>query len=282
MAGEMPSSYAFRPSDRINQQGIWATYFGVWEDKTVPCVRRTLDVFAALFISRGSGWFESSGLARREKVESGSLIWLFPGVMHTYAPDSSGWSEHWVTFDGPGAKRHLRQGLISPATGPQHFDDPGPLRMVFAQLRQACDQPYDLDGLLASSLVSLLVLASHQRSLETAQKARPRQGDADLEQRMTGLIGSGARMSRAAAASGLSESTFRRRVQTVTGDTPKRFAVRERLRSARELLLSTDLPVSDIAVRVGVEDPFYFSRFFRRHEGLSPTAFRQLFGGIQT
>lgn len=47
-----------------------------------------------------------------------------------------------------------------------------------------------------------------------------------------------------------------------------------RLTRAKRLLQETDLPVIDIAAAVGLEDQSYFSRFFRKHTGMTPTQFR--------
>lgn len=43
---------------------------------------------------------------------------------------------------------------------------------------------------------------------------------------------------------------------------------------AKRLLLYTDLTAAQIGHRLGFDDPSYFSRFFRRETGASPTAFR--------
>jgi AraC-like DNA-binding protein len=47
-----------------------------------------------------------------------------------------------------------------------------------------------------------------------------------------------------------------------------------RLERARDLLLTTDLPVTTIAFDVGFRDSNYFSRVFTRAQGVSPRAFR--------
>jgi AraC family transcriptional regulator, transcriptional activator of pobA len=43
---------------------------------------------------------------------------------------------------------------------------------------------------------------------------------------------------------------------------------------ARTLLADTDLPIAEIAGRVGIGDPGYFSRLFGRTHGASPRAWR--------
>ena len=48
-----------------------------------------------------------------------------------------------------------------------------------------------------------------------------------------------------------------------------------RMARARQLLDRTAAPVAEIAREVGYEDPFYFSRRFQRHHGMSPTQFRR-------
>ncbi|MDI4648322.1 response regulator transcription factor [Cohnella hashimotonis] len=47
-----------------------------------------------------------------------------------------------------------------------------------------------------------------------------------------------------------------------------------RLTAAKELLVGTDLPIRDIAGRVGFEDDKYFSRLFRDRTGLLPSEYR--------
>ena len=50
---------------------------------------------------------------------------------------------------------------------------------------------------------------------------------------------------------------------------------RRRLREARRLLLTTTLPVKEVARRCGYEDPLYFSRVFHQHTGQPPLACRE-------
>jgi AraC-like DNA-binding protein len=63
-------------------------------------------------------------------------------------------------------------------------------------------------------------------------------------------------------------------VRRRTGRTVQEWIIERRMAEARTLLEQTDLPVSEIARRVGVFDPGYFSRLFSRVHGLSPRNWR--------
>ncbi|MHC4886239.1 MAG: AraC family transcriptional regulator [Planctomycetota bacterium] len=56
---------------------------------------------------------------------------------------------------------------------------------------------------------------------------------------------------------------------------PVEYINRRRVEQARRLLSTTRMPVARVAVSVGLDDPFYFSRLFKRHTGLSPLAYRK-------
>jgi AraC-like DNA-binding protein len=58
------------------------------------------------------------------------------------------------------------------------------------------------------------------------------------------------------------------------GVSAKAYLVERQLREARELLLSTTLPISEIGKFVGLPDPYHFSKLFRRCIGLAPREFR--------
>lgn len=79
---------------------------------------------------------------------------------------------------------------------------------------------------------------------------------------------------RLAKASGYSEEHFIRAFRAAFGITPKHYAQTLLMRRACGLLQGTDLPVREIAVRLGFEDASFFSRAFRRAVGVSPAPFR--------
>ncbi len=76
---------------------------------------------------------------------------------------------------------------------------------------------------------------------------------------------------------GLSPSHFAALFRRATGSGVIEYVKRLRMSRARELLVTTIVPVRDIADAVGYDDPFYFSRQFRGVHGCSPTTYRQNF-----
>lgn len=63
-------------------------------------------------------------------------------------------------------------------------------------------------------------------------------------------------------------------VRRRTGRTVQQWIIERRMTQARGLLSETDLPVAEVARRVGINDPGYFTRLFRRTHGTSPRQWR--------
>ena len=74
---------------------------------------------------------------------------------------------------------------------------------------------------------------------------------------------------------GVSRETFSRRFAAVCGMPPKVFLSRMLLDRAAELLLRSDKRIGEIAGELGFTSEYYFSRFFRKHIGVPPLAFRR-------
>ncbi len=72
----------------------------------------------------------------------------------------------------------------------------------------------------------------------------------------------------------LSNSRYVALFREQNGISPMGYIVGLRIRTACELLQGTDMTVKQIAYQVGYEDPFFFSKLFKKHTGVSPSAYR--------
>jgi AraC family transcriptional regulator len=77
-----------------------------------------------------------------------------------------------------------------------------------------------------------------------------------------------------AAAANLSPYHFSRLFKATTGLSPHQFVIEERTTRARDLLVSTDLPLHEIAMQVGFADQSHLGRHFRRRYGETPARLR--------
>ena len=66
--------------------------------------------------------------------------------------------------------------------------------------------------------------------------------------------------------------------KTSIGKTASELINEHIILEAKRYLLATTNQIKDIADQLGYEDPSYFIRFFRKHSGYSPEAFRHKFG----
>jgi len=78
-----------------------------------------------------------------------------------------------------------------------------------------------------------------------------------------------------AAVARRSSAYFCRAFKRTFGETPHAFVVGRRLCRARELMLTSDAAMSEIAVTCGFTDQAHLCKLFRLHYGQSPAAWRR-------
>jgi len=74
-----------------------------------PQTGRILNEYQLVYITKGSGYFSSQS-CKLQKIQSGTMILLFPGEWHSYYPDrDTGWDEYWVGFRGVHIDRRVEK-----------------------------------------------------------------------------------------------------------------------------------------------------------------------------
>ncbi|WP_244601270.1 MULTISPECIES: helix-turn-helix domain-containing protein [Rhodopseudomonas] len=73
----------------------------------------------------------------------------------------------------------------------------------------------------------------------------------------------------------LSPSHFARGFRQSLGVAPRNFLLERRVARAKDLIQSTDLPLSEVALACGLSDQAHLSRIFRRFTGTTPNAWRR-------
>lgn len=74
----------------------------------------------------------------------------------------------------------------------------------------------------------------------------------------------------------MSKATFFRVFKREFGLTPVEYIVRERLAEAKRLLRQPLITVADVCMRAGFNNLSYFQALFKKHEGMTPGAYKKL------
>lgn len=87
-------------------------------------------------------------------------------------------------------------------------------------------------------------------------------------------LGDTLRVAELAASVGLCESHFGRAFKSSFGMTPYSYIISRRLALAKALMITTNLPLSEIALAVGLYDQPHFCNLFRQAFGATPRRWR--------
>lgn len=234
-------------------------------DSFLRCPPRRFEFYSLSHLIEGRG---------RLRLREGSEIDLYPGDLIVISPGTvnryGGYAgkpyiEDSIRFTGPVADRLLRTGVI--ADGVYRF---GSVRKLLPIAELAADPSRDAQINANLALQKLLV--------ELYNDARQNCASSPVDE-LVELIKSRPehwwQVEELAEVASLSTDQLRRNFKRQTGMLPKRYVEELKLRLAAELLISTPLPVGEIATRFGYRDPYHFSRRFKLFTGASPEKYRR-------
>jgi AraC-like DNA-binding protein len=237
---------------------------------------RVLQFYQIIFISEGAGVFESEQTREARAVDSGTLLILFPGVWHRYAPDSAvGWAEHWIECQGPIFDEAVRSGIVQPTQPILHTGLEPDLLRCFERCHALAAR-----GALANQHL-LSTMGAHLLSVIGYLQSAPRfdRRIDELIERAHALIALRCqeRLSLPAIAVelGVSYSHLRQTFTEKIGLSPKQYHCQVRLQKAQELLASTTRSVQEVAEILGFHSAFQLSKQFKEHFGQAPQHWRK-------
>ena len=242
---------------------------------------RTLQEYQLVYITRGRGTFETheTGSVR---VEAGQVFFLFPGVWHRFRPvKTQGWDENWIGFHGEVAERIMGE-FFSPkkAVIRVGFDQEllSVIRSIPVLMEQAPPGYQQLMAARTSEAIALVLsCAMSVHKVDRAVNRKVQQARYYLLEHSAEEVD----MEALALQLGLSYSRFRSIFKKHTGTAPHQYQLNIRMNKARDLLLHSDLPVSEISDRLGFSSAYYFSRLYKKRHGCSPTAQRAHTGKLK-
>lgn len=217
--------------------------------------------FQLIFVSSGKVIFE------KHELHAGDYLILTPNKpqRYTYTPSETS-AYYWIHFTGYEAytilnKNNIIDG-INKANG-HKFETDNLFRLINDSLTLSNSEISSYTNSLFYSLLLLLSLPSINNTpfLKAVRLIE------DLSNKIT--------IKQLAKTYNMTEEHFIRSFKKVYGKTPQNYKINYQLSQAKNLLLDTELSALNISEICGFNDYYYFSRLFKKYEGVSPLNFRK-------
>lgn len=220
---------------------------------------------------------DKDGSLQTHRVHAGQGFLIYPDQVNTYVADAkSPWEYVWIEFDGLRVKENLDITDLS-WREPVYQAKSDKMREEMVQEMHYIVQHWNSPVLHTVGHLYLF-FDYFTRSAESACQSLNRRVRDDYVRIAVDHIEKhfheSLRVEDLATLCGINRSYFGKLFHEAVGKSPRAFLMDYRMMQAARLLRTTDLPVSEIARRVGYDNPLHFSRAFKKVEGLSPSDWR--------
>ena len=241
---------------------------------------RVLPEFQIIYIIRGEGFFKSKAVGKKQ-IKEGTILLLFPGVWHTYAPNfNTGWKEYWICFNGTQPQKFRQHKILSPANPVLEIGFNETLLQLYHQILELLNEEKIGYKEIIASLTYQIVAQVH------CAERRRQFGSKEIERiiqkakiYLTENIDKHVELEQLASELNVGYSWFRRMFRHYTGLSPCQYFLQLKLIKAKELLRETSLSIKQISVITGFESQYYFSKYFKKKIGISPSQWRRFSRG---
>ncbi|MDI3476870.1 MAG: AraC family transcriptional regulator, transcriptional activator for feuABC-ybbA operon [Thermoanaerobacterium sp.] len=246
----------------------------------VTCgVTRTLQHHEMIFVCEGNGHIVIGG--NRYPIEKGMLFYIPPGVQQTIEPRVQN-PEHYMTvhfsawrmvLDPDGKWKYQENIQILHQPSAQKIADYTNVKELFEKLLDTWNDKGPSYEFIAGTLLrQLLILISQNNKRQSKNYAISLKIDRIIEY-MRQNINRKITLEELSRIAGLSTFYLSRAFKNATGYSIITYFNKMKIDKAKELLIEGNKKVKEVAYELGYTNEFYFSRIFKRIEGLSPSEF---------
>jgi len=273
--GKTEFIWIIRPSERdiVLPHCIDSVGNSSWEKRIAYERKHGHSYLGFEYIEEGSLYLETE--QGSSILEAGDSFFLFDTQAHRYVALNTV-RKRFLSLSGPSAADLLRHFSFSPYQENYLLKKNLGLNKYISAWFDAVEESLKVDTASPSTLAlawyNLLCRMALSRAREAKQGRHPA-----LERALFFIDSSLSRkITRAeiAQAALLSESHLSRLFRTEIGLSPSAYIVNRRLEWACQVLNSTRLSITEIALMVGFEDPLHFSTTFKKRFGVSPRRYR--------
>ncbi|MDR3338217.1 MAG: AraC family transcriptional regulator [Treponema sp.] len=234
-----------------------------------------------LCCSAGSGFYSVNGEAR-QKLSAGHIIMIPPNTPHVYgASEEDPWSVYWVHSKGLFFEQYYQMVLphlpfeVSDMMGDKIKDM---FRQCFTLLKSPWqNEVYFYVCQLIGTVMAMISCVGKEADPQIALQGN--RGVGKVITFMKERLHENVALEDLTKVSSLSQSHLHNLFRRATGFAPIEYFLQAKILAASKDLYFSELPIKDIAFSYGIEDPYYFSRIFKKIMGVSPQQYRSMVKG---
>ena len=248
-----------------------------YRDRRTGCADNIL-----IYCLRGKGWY----MVRNRRFDVGvNQFFILPATkehLRYGADESDPWTIYWVHFSGHHMELFNRCFNIGLYDGPRSilFNEKG--LQIWNTMYNTLEMGYSTDNLANTNLCLYHFIGTFlfpDKHIDEKKQVTKDIIDETILY-MRSKIAERLTIDDLASQHYLSASHFSLLFRKATGMSPLDYFIHLKLQRACLLLHSTDIKIKSIAIDLGYEDPYYFSRLFKKHMNVSPDQYRV--GGRKT
>lgn len=261
---------------------LYVTDIGSYPSAPHHYVDRKEGIPQAILIYCQSGKGSLNLGQRNHTIQTGHIAIIPPNTPHSYcADDQDPWSIFWIHFNGEQTNEVLKSLNLNAHAPLLYLPDNRLMRSIFEDIHSCLNYNYSDAGLLAmsSDLIRLVSKIKLHQGHREAQKQSVEKRVMDTLHFMEKHIDMPLTLQELATHSGQSIPYYSKLFKARTNQSPMSYYIQLKIRKACEMLDQTKLSITEISQKLGYEDPYYFSRLFKKTQGCSPSHYRSVVKG---
>lgn len=224
------------------------------------------------YCAEGTGWYQTA--EGYFTVYPNQFFFLPANQKHRYGTDAENpWTIYWIMFEGNLSDINLSEGLVhfkrpNSLVHPQKFID------LFNYIDYILSRGFTCKNLVLANMnlwnIIMMFACNRKDNVKEEQESPVTKVitlmEKNIDQKMT--------VAKMAGSISYSSSHLHSIFRLATGYSPLNYFIHLKMMHACRYLTSTNLKIREIASKIGYDDPFLFSRIFRKVNGISPQKYR--------
>ncbi|NWL90324.1 AraC family transcriptional regulator [Paenibacillus sp. 79R4] len=233
--------------------------------------------YIILYCIEGEGWIRLAG-QKQQTMQKGALIVIPAHTPHEYASsEDHPWTIYWFHMKGEQVGDYFEGIDEHTSPTPVSVEHSSQIIKLFQDSYNLLQKGYSLDRIIYVSQLAGHLAAFIRFNLQHPHLALNRQKKHDVEeslQYMTEHLDKNVTLQELADQAKLSVPHYTHVFKKTTGYSPIDYYLRLKIQRACQYLDLTEQSMKEISIQLGFQDPYYFSRLFKKIMGKSPSAYR--------